>query len=371
MKKLHHRQWLSTNVVLVGSALLLSGLSLVVLFAIELNNLSERATLFNPWQQVFAVALGVVAMVAAARVDLGLLRRYAVHVYGFGLLLLIALPLIAEPIQGATRWFTLGPVQLQPAELMKISLIILLARLLSKRSQATSSNILVASALYVGPPVVLVLTQPDLGTAAILTAVWFGVLTTTKLPRVVLISLVALAAVTMVVATPLLADYQQARLNAFLNPTEDLAGSGYNAQQAMIAIGSGQLTGRGLDAGSQSQLHFLPSAHTDFMFSVIGEKLGFLGAGLVMVGLASLSLMILAVARRARSLFGAYIVVGVGLLIGLQGAINIGMNLGLLPVTGIPLPFISYGGTHTVVAFLALGLVLNVSRSGRQLDFTS
>lgn len=309
-------------------------------------------------------------MLLVARFGADLLGRYSSWFYLGTLALLVGVLILANPVNGARRWFDFGGFQLQPSEFAKLAIILILARLFARRHQNTNKlSVLLLSGFYTALMAGLIVIQPDLGTTVIIIGIWAGLLLLSRLPKRLLLA--SLAAISLVIwlVFPLLAQYQRARLEAFLNPLQDPVGINYNSRQAMIAIGSGELLGRGLEAGSQSQLLFLPAKHTDFIFATIAEKLGFLGAGLVIVSLAILVLSIFRLALRVDSHFASFAIAGVGLLIGLESVINIGMNLGLLPVTGIPLPFLSYGGSHTLTLFIGLGMVLALSRQSKPLQF--
>jgi rod shape determining protein RodA len=225
----------------------------------------------------------------------------------------------------------------------------------------------VLSAVYTLVLTGLVLAQPDLGTAALLVLVWLAQLLGSNLSRRTLLLLLGFILLAIPTTYPFLADYQKDRINSFLHPSLDTSGDGYNALQATIAIGSGGLLGKGLDAGTQSQLNFLPSQHTDFIFAVIGEKLGFAGAFLVVVAACLLLLQLAVLTWRAESDFVRLVGIGVVTVLAIQFFINMGMNLGLAPITGVPLPLISAGGTHLVIEGALIGMALGLFRKGQKL----
>lgn len=347
---------------------LLTAISLIALFSIDLTKDSTPLA-FRPVTQVVAVALGILAVILIHRVDLGRLARRAPIMYWIGLGLLLVVELVGQTAHGATRWLDIGPLSLQPTEFMKLSTVILLARLLSRHLPLSSLSTWVLSAIYMLLPAALVAIQPDLGGAIIYVAVWICMILASPLPKKFIAVTALIVAVAAILSLPLLADYQRTRLESFFSPLEDSQGSGYNSQQALIAVGSGQLFGQGLDGGSQSSLRFLPSDHTDFIFAVVAEKLGFVGAGLVIAALAAIVTTTLNAAGRARSAFAGYLLVGLGSLIAVESIVNLGMNLGWLPVVGLPLPFVSYGGSHIVANFIALGLIAAAARPRRDLKF--
>jgi rod shape determining protein RodA len=286
------------------------------------------------------------------------------------LISLIAVKIIGHSALGATRWINLGFFQFQPSEFAKIILIIVLAKYFSDHyDQMDRPRYLLISLGYALVPIALVLTQPDLGTALVLGVIWLvmAVVSRVRLVHLGAMVLAGLAAIPLVV--PHLKPYQRARIETFLNPTADPLHSGYNVVQSTIAVGSGQVFGRGLAAGSQSQLNFLPSQHTDFIFAVLGEKMGFIGGMLVILLFTALLLRAIVIAARASDRFGLLLATGVTAMLLFHVFVNIGMNIGLLPVTGIPLPFISYGGTSLLVSMLALGLLESVAVRRRKIQF--
>jgi rod shape determining protein RodA len=349
---------------------LLSVIGLIALFSLALADRSAQDA-FNPWQQLLAVMSGLVVALIVARLNLADVKRFAGWFYLVSLMLLTAVLLWGETVNGATRWLGIGNFSFQPAEFARLGVIVLLARLLSSRqAERRPAFTLVRTAIYGLAPAVLVALQPDLGSAVVFAIIWLIMLACSALPRRMVALTGLILAASAVASLPLLADYQRSRIESFLNPLADSSGAGYNARQSLIAVGSGQLTGRGLDAGSQSNLRFLPAEHTDFIFAVIAEKLGFIGAGLTLVCLATLSLVILIRAGRAASSFAGYVLTGIGAMIAIPAVVNVGMNLGWLPVTGIPLPFASYGGSHVLSGFIAIGLVLAAGRSASALSFS-
>ncbi len=283
-------------------------------------------------------------------------------IYFVSLGLLVAVLLVGFEANGSQRWISLGSIQLQPTELAKLGLVFLLAKLFDNRD-ATVNHLrtLIMSLLAVGVPGVLILLQPDLGSAVVLFVVWITILFASrlKLSRFTLVMLAIIGGVITLV--PFMAEYQQERLVSYFNPERDTSGSSYNVLQAGIAIGSGGLTGNGIDSGSQSQLNFLPSQHTDFVFAVTAEKLGLIGAMSIIAAFALIILRISYLAWWTSNQFERGLLVGIAALLFFHVFVNIGMNLGLVPVTGLPLPLLSYGGTFMFVTILALGVVAIIS----------
>jgi rod shape determining protein RodA len=283
------------------------------------------------------------------------------------LAILGAIFLIGQVSGGAQRW--LGEGAVQPSELSKILIIIVLAKFLADHEdQLDQFGTVLTSLGVVGVPMVLIYLQPDLGTALTMIAIWAAMiwLAGMRFRHLALLVVGGLSALPLVWLN--LEAYMQQRLLLFINPAGD-PDSYFNVHQALVSIGSGGWVGKGLTKGTQSQLHFLRVRHTDFIFAVTAEELGFLGAA-AMIGLLFFLLWrILRVAERARDTFGRLLAAGVGGLVLFQGVINIGMNLGLMPVTGIPLPFVSYGGSSFLTLMLGMGLVESVAMRHKKLEF--
>nr|WP_242653072.1 rod shape-determining protein RodA [Intrasporangium flavum] len=318
-------------------------------------------------KQLVAVLVGAAAAVGVTRLDVRVLRALAPLVYAAGVLGLAAvLSPLGSTVNGSRSWIRLpGGFTLQPSELAKVALAVALAMLLADRADRglRQRHRDVALAWVVaGVSVGLVLAQPDLGSALVLVAMAVVVIAAAGAPRVWTtgVVLAGTAAVVAAFTTPVLSGYQRNRLAAFLDPSLDPQGIGYQTRQVRIAIGSGGLTGQGLFEGRQTQGGFVPFQETDFVFSVAGEELGFLGAvGLVLL-IGFIVVRCCLVARRADT-FGRLVVLGIAVWFGVQAFENIGMNLGLTPVTGLPLPFVSYGGSSMIAGWVAVGIVGNVA----------
>lgn len=330
----------------------------------------------GPWwdtffgRQVLYVAVGMVVLVLAAAGDYQYLESLHRPLYALGLASLGLVFVVGRVAFGAQRWLDLRLFPLQPSELVKVFLIIGFAKLLAdRRSAALGWGRLLLTVAYAAVPVAFIYLQPDLGTAVIIGAIWLAMVVASgaRLPQFVSIALAGLALIP--VAWPLLQDYMRERILVFLNPAHDPLGAGYNVNQARIAIGSGGMWGQGFASGSQSQLQFLRVRHTDFIFSVLGEELGFAGVLVLVVLLGLLLFRILRVAGQARDEFGRLIAAGTAAMIGFQAYANISMNLGLLPTVGMPLPFVSYGGSALISTLLGIGLVQSVAMRHRRLEF--
>jgi rod shape determining protein RodA len=295
-------------------------------------------------------------------VDYKFLVSYSIYLYILITAILLAIQVFGRLVVGTKSWLTLGLLQFQPSEAAKVIMILVFARLFAGYKSSYLTTRFAALALLVaGVPLFLIVIQPDLGTALTFVAIVGGAFILAGMKRKTIVVFLALALVLGVGGWKVgLKDYQKKRLTTLLNPHQDPRGSGYQIIQSRIAIGSGGLTGKGFMNGSQSQLRFLPARHTDFIFSVIGEEFGFLGVFvIIVVYFLMLARMFLSLAK-ARDRAGVYIVFMASLLISFQFLINILMIIGLFPVTGIPLPFLSYGGSSLLSNYIACGLVLNV-----------
>jgi rod shape determining protein RodA len=341
--------------------------ALTLLGIITMNPFGDGPNLAD--KQLVFLGISLVAYFACVALDMRFIRRTEVVITGYIVLLgLLALLLIAShAVMGAKSWFTFGGFSFQPADPGKIIFIALLAKYFSRRHMEIGDfrHIIVAG-MYAAPPILLILLEPDLGTAAIFSAVWFGMVLVSGISKKHLL-LVTLCGV--IAAAGLwfggLHDYQRTRIMTFINPAADIHGSGYNAYQATVAAGSGEVMGKGIGYGTQSKLRFLPEYQTDFIFAAFAEEWGFIGVGLVLILYGLLLARLLAIAQRSATNFDALFTLGVALLIMAHVFIHVGINLGMLPVTGTTIPFMSYGGSHLLMEFLALGIVASLAREGR------
>jgi rod shape determining protein RodA len=320
-------------------------------------------------QQITYLGIGLVLAIIFSLIDYRQLKAAAIPIYIIGLALLIVVVLFGSEIQGSSRWLSFGFFNLQPSEIYKIILTICLAAFFSSVPKVSWQQLL-ASFVITLIPIALVLFQPDLGTSLIFLAILLAMIIFSKIDRIYLFIL----GIGFIIAAPVmwflvLADYQKQRIISFIYPQSDPFGSGYNVLQSTIAIGSGGMTGKGLGHGPQSQLNFLPSQHTDFIFASIGEELGFWGASLVLLLLAILLIKIINVYRNSNDDFGKYLVVGFFTIFIIQILVNIGMNLGIMPVTGIPLPFVSYGGSSLLTSYIMIGILASINGRKKKLKF--
>jgi rod shape determining protein RodA len=362
------RLWRRFDWYLLSLVLLLGSFGILMVA----SALSGNAILVQwPWRQASFLATGLVLLLLVALLDYRLLASLAYAIYTVLLVILAALSIAGTVAGGAQRWYSLGDFLLQPSELVKIGVILALAHYLSSREEKTESLMTpLAALLILLPAVVLIYLQPNFSTALSLLVIGGVMLVVGGLRWRHALVLSLLGAGAAVAAWQFfLQDYMKDRVLMFLDPSKVPAADRYNIEQAVISIGSGGWLGRGLFRGSQSQLHFLRVRHTDFIFSVTAEELGFAGAALLIVLFGLLLFRLMHVASTSHDAFGRLIVTGVATMILFQVIVNIGMNLNLLPVTGLPLPFISYGGSSLWTMLLGIGLAESVAIYHRKITF--
>jgi len=342
--------------------LLGAAVGLVILSASTLASLHVgRAGGVVAVRQLAWFGVGMMALVVVASIDYRRLVQMAPLLYLMGLGTLVAVFVLGRTVSGARRWLLIGPLSVQPSELFKICFVLMAVWLLTSRwAQPLGKITLAMAALLAAVPAVLILKQPDLGTALLLFPVLMALLVAAGIPLRLLGGLVLAGLAATPLAWFVLKDYQRERILVFLDPFRDPLGSAYNVIQAKIAIGSGQLLGKGVAGATQSRLAFLPERHTDFIFAVFAETWGFVGCLVLLSCYALLLLRGFDIAAQTREPVGRLVALGVTSLVAVQVLVNVGMVTGLLPVVGIPLPFMSYGGSSMVVSLTALGLLLSV-----------
>ena len=343
---------------LVALLLMLTGISVALLYSAANGS-------FEPWavRQLARFGVGAAIMIAVAVVDLRFWLRWAYGGYVAALALLVLVEFIGSTGMGAQRWIDLGVIQLQPSEVMKIALVVALARHFNGVDVEDMGRLraLVPALLLVALPVALVVKQPDLGTALILVMVG-GVMFWLAGVRLWQVGLVATAAIGAVpVVWQFLHTYQKQRVLTFFNPENDPLGAGYHILQSKIALGSGGLSGKGFMGGTQSHLNFVPEKQTDFIFTMLAEEFGMLGALTLLCLYLLLVAYGVAIAWRSRNQFGRLLAMGLTTTFFLYVFINVAMVMGLIPVVGVPLPFISYGGTSLLTLLVGFGLIMCVS----------
>ncbi len=324
---------------------------------------TDVASLFI--SQIVWLVVGWLVFLVMTLLDYSIVSRVALFIYVLNLGAIVYVTFFGKVALGAQRWIDLGFFRYQPSETMKLALIMMMAKILATRNTMGSGmgfKELMSPLIILGIPFVFVVEQPDLGTAMMLAAIGGSMLIFTKVKRAILASIVALGIIALPVAWKfVLHDYQKNRILTFLSPTSDPRGTGYNSIQSKIAVGSGRFFGKGFMKGTQSQLEFLPERHTDFIYSVLSEEHGFVGSVAVMGLFCFLFVTGIRIATNARDKFGALLTVGVLCYVFWHMFVNIGMVIGLLPIVGVPLPLLSYGGSSMLTTMAGLGLVSSVA----------
>lgn len=322
-------------------------------------------------KQIIWFFIGLVVMFIVISIDYHSIANCSNIIYILNILatLLVIIIGIGKQSTGAQRWIPIGPFRLQPSEFAKLALIITLSKYLEKKKPIKTIKDLLPVVLHVGIPMVIVAKQPDLGTALVLIAIMFGIIFVAGISYKLLGGIIGAGILSIPVLWKLLRGYQKKRILVFLNPYLDPLGAGYQVIQSKIAIGSGRIFGKGLFCGTQNQLDFLPVRHTDFIFAVLGEEWGLVGGLILFLLYFGLIYFTVRVAFKARDLLGTYISIGIASMWAFQVLVNIGMNIGIMPVTGIPLPFMSYGGSSFLMNMMAAGLVINIGMRRQKILF--
>jgi len=359
------------DAILLAATALLILLGLIVLYSSGLK-VGSTANQLDTSRQIIYVGVGLFIFWIVSRIDYNVLRNYSnlLYITMVGFLLLVEI--FGATRLGATRWISLGFFQFQPSEFAKLALIIVLAKFFSDNYEKSNEiRYVLMSLLYLLPPLVLVLAQPDLGTALVLVMVWLAMALTMKLKMRYFVIMLVVLLISLPVIYPRLAPYQRQRIATFINPTANPDTTGYNVNQAIIAVGSGGLFGQGLSSGSQSQGNFLPSQHTDFIFAVLSEKLGFLGGLLCIFLYCVIVVRAIWIAKNSADRFGTLLAIGIATMFAFHVVVNISMNIGLLPVTGIPLPFISAGGTSMMISLISIAILESIYGRRRSISLNT
>lgn len=363
------RNFLKIDWILLSAILLLLGLSLAVLYPISYsgsNLLSADASHFFR-QAIFAI-LGLIVFFFLSFSDYRIFRSISSGLFWVGIFLLFVVLFFGKIIRGTSGWLSFGLFNFQPVEIFKLIIATVLARYFSLNVKTIQEmRHIFISLVPVAFSVMLILIQPDLGSALVIVGAWLGVLLLAGVKKSYLGAIVLAAIVLSIFSWNfLLKNYQKERVMVLINPGSDLHGAGYNVFQSTVAVGSGGLWGKGLGHGSQSQLNFIPEKHTDFIFAVIAEELGFFGVVFVFILLMVIMTRLSTIAKESRDNFGKLLVGVIAIIFFIQIIINIGMNIGVVPVTGIPLPLLSYGGSSLVANLAMLGIAESVWRGSRQ-----
>jgi len=355
--------------------LALAALAIIAFGCVTIYSASSgggSGTTYVEKQLIFA-CIGMAAAAILASIDHSVYHRYAGKLYGWTLVVLLVVLKLGHQSKGAQRWIAIGPFQFQPSEFAKIAIIIALAVfLVNRREEIRSFKTFAISFAYLAVPAVLIFRQPDLGTSLVLLAIWITMsfVSGTDVRNILIFAaasaLLGLAAWHM---PGLMKDYQKARVISFINPSADPLGSGYHVTQSRIAIGSGQILGKGYLKGTQRKLRFIPEQHTDFIFTVVGEEMGFAGAA-GLVGLYFILLWrALNIMSASEDMTGRIIAAGIVGMFLFHVFVNIGMTLGIMPVTGVPLPLFSYGGSSMISNLMAIGLLEGISMRRHRISF--
>ena len=346
--------------------MLLAAYGAVMVFSVTVNRQQESDVdpqLFLKRQIAYLIA-GVVVLLFLSSFDYRHLRTFAPFIYAATLLgLIIVLTPLGDVQKGAARWINFGAFQVQPSELAKVAVIVALGAFFAERKGELRAVDVIVGLVIVIVPAVLIFIEPDLGTTMVFVAITGALLLVggAKLRHFLVLGLIAAAGVGLIIQMDVLQDYQKERITSFLDPNPDVQSYGYNLTQSKIAIGSGGFRGKGLDSpNTQTSLDFVPEQHTDFIFTAVGEQLGFVGSATLLALFAFLIWRALRIASMSRDMFGTLLATGAAALWAFQLFVNVGMTMGIMPITGIPLPFISYGGSSLITNFAAVGLLMNV-----------
>lgn len=348
--------------LIVGAAATITVLGIVTMYGFaEESNFGQR--------QLVWLGISLTVFFIASQFEYRMLRKTGVvlGLFGVSVGLLVLVTIVGNVVKGAQSWFSLGFASFQPTDLAKLALIFLLAKYLAKRHvEIAHIRHIIVSGLYALVPTVLVLLQPDLGSALVLSGIWFCLVLVSGISKKHLALVLGGAFVAFIFAWVFVfAPYQKDRIKTFIDPLSDIRGSGYNVYQSQIAIGSGGIFGKGVGFGTQSRLEFLPEHQTDFIFAAFAEEWGFIGV-FVVLGLFLVFLWrLLSIALTSATNFELFAVLGIIFLFLIHIVVNVGMNLGIMPVTGIPLPFMSYGGSHLLTEWIALGVVMGMRKYER------
>jgi len=317
------------------------------------------------YKQLLWIAMSWLALIIFSKISYRIYFDLSYLIYGFNLLLLVGVLLFGKEAMGAQRWLVIFGLNFQPSELSKVAILIVLARLLSFSWQRSILHDFFLPLSLVALNALIIFIQPDLGTALILIFLFLALGLFSRIPKRYFFGLILVGILTGPPLISSLKDYQKRRLLVFMNPDLDPLGAGYTIIQSKIAVGSGKIAGRGFLSGTQNQFNFLPERHTDFIFTVIAEEWGFLGSIFLIAIYWLILKKILELAKRVRDEFAYFLCLGVSLLFFLHIFVNIGMTLGILPVVGLPLIFLSYGGSSLLISFILLGIIFNISQTNK------
>lgn len=355
---------IDATLFVVTVILVLLGLVLIFSTSYSISGID----LLNFKKQIVFAIVGVIVMMSMSLFDYRALKNYTSVLYVFVCLILIAILFFGKSARGTIGWFSFGILNFQPVEIVKVIVVIILAKYLSKAGNFYSVlKKIIVSGIYMSVPVFLIMLQPDFGSALVIVFIWFSMLLLSGIERKWILTMFFISLVAFFISWSFVfKEYQRDRILTFINPQSDPLAAGYNVIQSIVAIGSGKIWGKGLGYGSQSQLNFLPEKHTDFIFAVIAEEMGFVGV-LLVLGLFSVVFhRLVIISIEAQDNFGKFLVLGISFTLFYHVIINVGMNMGIMPIMGIPLPFISYGGSSLISFLVMIGIAQSVYIKGRK-----
>ncbi len=347
--------------LMIASTIGLSGIGVLMIYSAIHTNPDLLSSSLH-WKQAIWSSIGLLLLALILLVDYHYFSRLAYLFYGMVVVMLVLVFVMGKAVYGAKRWLAIGPIQIQPSELAKLAVILVFARYFGtcESTDPLRFRDLFVPLILVLIPVGLVAKQPDLGTGMTILMIASVMVLIVGVQRRVLVYVISACVATAPIGWLFLKDYQKKRILTVFNPEADILGAGYQSMQSKIAVGSGEIWGKGLLQGTQSRLNFLPEKHTDFVFSVLSEELGFIGGTILLILFLIFIHRCLNTALNAGDREGALLATGIGTSFFLYTTLNIAMTLGLFPIVGIPLPFVSYGGSASLTSFIAAGLVLNV-----------
>lgn len=352
---------------LLITVILISALSIIVISS------ASHAAMTGSYKKVavqfVAIIVGLISLFIVNLFDYNIYPKFATYIYIANILVLLSVLFIGRVSHGARSWIYIGPICIEPAEFSKLALIITLAKKFNDMEEIKSFKELLSPLVHVGIPFIIVMLQPNLGMALVFLAIFIGMVFISGIKPRVFTELIAAGIAFIPIAYEILKPYQRNRLLSFINPNLDPMGSGYHVVQSKIAVGSGMFWGKGLFNGSQTQLYFLPEAWTDFIFSVISEELGFIGAFIIILLYGILLYKAWRIAFMAKDKYGRLVAAGILSMFSFHILENIGMTIGIMPVAGITLPFMSYGGSSMVLNMIAIGILLNIGMRRQKINF--
>ncbi|MFH1030605.1 MAG: rod shape-determining protein RodA [bacterium] len=344
-------------------------LGIMSIYGISLGSGEENLLSFK--KQILFALIGITLVFILSAIDYKALKTYAIWIYCLSAALLAGVLSLGKIVRGTKGWFDFYGLRLQPVELSKIVLIIILAKYFSAKIYETKKfSHIITSAAIASLFIVPTLLQPDLGSAMILFFIWLGMLILFGIKTRYLFLMITTTFIVALFSFAFLKNYQKDRIYTFIDPSRDPLGKGYNITQSLIAIGSGQLKGKGLGSGTQTQLKFLPETKTDFIFSVIAEEMGFAIIILIFIGWIILLYRLLRLSKITNNPFASFLSPGIAIFLFVHFFVNVGVSIGILPVTGIPMPFMSYGGSFMITCFIAIGIIESITLRTNMLSST-